>query len=186
MCSTCCPGVDYIRPQLGANSIRRRKASSNVQNVVINNINISQRHSCHLHPSIHVCVQSRSVGATKTTNQPGLNKGVLKLAADWLQSCNNKVNLCKVSKGLRKPEGLNVTIPQPSSEFIHKGKWHERRKTKKTEGDAMKKQSSVKNIVKFIYKTHRKTRLCGTSHGRPTQQVGQKVVFSSAMLDIER
>src|SRR6218665_1949586 len=40
----------------------------------------------------------------------GLNKGVLKLAADWLQSCNNKVKLWKKGKGLRKPEGLIVTI----------------------------------------------------------------------------
>src|SRR6218665_3770869 len=50
----------------------------------------------------------------------------------------------------------------------------------------MKTLSCVKDIVQFIYKIHRRTRLCGTSRGRPTQQVGQKVVFSSVMLDIER
>src|SRR6218665_2369252 len=36
-----------------------------------------------------------------------------------------------------------------------------------------------------MYRIHRRTRLCGTSRGRPPQQVGQKIVFSSAMLDIE-
>src|SRR6218665_3424968 len=87
--------------------------------------------------------------------------------------------------GYGKPEGLFVTLPQPSSEFIHKGKWHERRKTQKTEDDVMKTLSCVIDIVQFVYKIHRRTRLCGTSHGRPTQQVGQKVVFSSPMLDIE-
>src|SRR6218665_3512234 len=56
----------------------------------------------------------------------------------------------------------------------------------KTEDDVMKTLSCVKDIVQFIYKIHRRTRLCGTSRGRPTQQVGQKGVFSSAMLDIER
>src|SRR6218665_1472554 len=59
-------------------------------------------------------------------------------------------------------------------------------KNTKTEDDVMKTLSCVIDIVQFIYKIHRRTRLCGTSHGRPTQQVGQKVVFSSAMLDIER
>src|SRR6218665_3713610 len=52
--------------------------------------------------------------------------------------------------------------------------------------------SCVIDIVQFVFvrkirqKIHRITRLCGNSRGRPTQQVGQKVVFSSAMLDIER
>src|SRR6218665_3863671 len=46
--------------------------------------------------------------------------------------------------------------------------------------------SCVINIVQFDYKIHRRTRLCGNSRGRPTQQVGQKIVFSGTMLDIER
>src|SRR6218665_3848225 len=49
----------------------------------------------------------------------------------------------------------------------------------------MKTLSCVIDIVQFVYKIQRRTRLCGTSRGRPTQQVGQKIVFSSAMLDIE-
>src|SRR6218665_1110960 len=81
---------------------------------------------------------------------------------------HNKVKLWKKGKGLRKPEGQIVTIPQPSSEFIHKGKWHERR-TKKTEDDVMKTLSCVKDIVQFVYKIHRRTRLCGTSRGRAAE-----------------
>src|SRR6218665_3006509 len=56
----------------------------------------------------------------------------------------------------------------------------------KKEDDVTKTLSCVTDIVQFVYKIHRRTRLCGTSHGRPTQQVRQKVVFSSTMLDIER
>src|SRR6218665_2730101 len=56
----------------------------------------------------------------------------------------------------------------------------------KKEDDVMKTLSCVKDIVQFVYKIHRRTRLCGTSRGRPTQQVGQKIVFPGTMLDIER
>src|SRR6218665_1654055 len=70
--------------------------------------------------------------------------------------------------GYGKPEGLVVTIPQPSSEFLHKGKWHERRKK---EDDVMKTLSCVIDIVQFVYKIHRRTRLCGNSRGRPTQEI---------------